>query len=504
MVVRRRAGRLALAAWALRNARGRPRRLRGRARTPRPPAWRASGRRASCFGVFVVMGALHGLAALLNVVRFIEVPGNAGTGLELKVIAAVVVGGTAVSGGRGTLAGTLAGVALLGTIGPALTFLGISPYWEKAIQGAIILLAVAADASRARAGLVGRTRRRRSHANAAACRGRATAPRRESVLAVAARGRGRRLRAGAARTSSPSGTRSRSCASSVEIGLLALALTPVIVTGGIDLSVGVADGARRGRASAALARRRAAAAARRSAVRARRRRRRRRAERAAHRPARLPPLIVTLGTFSLFRGLAEGLTGGVDNFTGFPAAFLFLGQGYLGGACRRSCSCSSRSSRSRLGACCTARRSAGRCARSASRRRARGTPACRWRGGSRARLHAVGARRPASRRSSTSRTSARRRPTPAPATSCCAITAVVLGGTSIFGGRGTIRGTLLGLFAHRRPAERPAARRPAGGARRRLDRRRCCSSRSASTAAGAPRRPRVATRRHNHETEALE
>ena len=47
---------------------------------------------------------------------------------------------------------------------------------------------------------------------------------------------------------------------------------------------------------------------------------------------RIPPLIVTLGSFSLFRGLAEGLTGGVDNFTHFPDRFLFLGQGYsLGG-----------------------------------------------------------------------------------------------------------------------------------------------------------------------------
>src|SRR5205814_10096604 len=44
---------------------------------------------------------------------------------------------------------------------------------------------------------------------------------------------------------------------------------------------------------------------------------------------RLPPLIVTLGTFSLFRGLAEGMTRGVDNFTSFPASFLFLGQGYM-------------------------------------------------------------------------------------------------------------------------------------------------------------------------------
>jgi rhamnose transport system permease protein len=98
------------------------------------------------FCVFVVMGALTGLAAQLNAVRFADVDPNAGTGLELQVIAAVVVGGTAISGGRGTLAGSLIGVALLGTIGPALVFLGTQPQWEKAIQGLIILLAVATDA----------------------------------------------------------------------------------------------------------------------------------------------------------------------------------------------------------------------------------------------------------------------------------------------------------------------------------------------------------------------
>jgi rhamnose transport system permease protein len=98
------------------------------------------------FGVFVTMGALAGLSALLNAVRFPDVDPNAGTGLELQVIAAAVVGGVAVSGGRGTLIGTLIGVALLGTIGPALVFLGAKPYWEKAIQGGIILLAVASDA----------------------------------------------------------------------------------------------------------------------------------------------------------------------------------------------------------------------------------------------------------------------------------------------------------------------------------------------------------------------
>lgn len=97
------------------------------------------------FGTFALMGALVGLAAALNAVRFSIVPSNAGTGLELKAIAAVVVGGTAINGGRGLLVGTLIGVALLGTIGTALTFLGINPFWEKAIQGAVILAAVMSD-----------------------------------------------------------------------------------------------------------------------------------------------------------------------------------------------------------------------------------------------------------------------------------------------------------------------------------------------------------------------
>jgi rhamnose transport system permease protein len=96
--------------------------------------------------VFVVMGALTGIAALLNAVRFSDVPANGGINLELRAIAAVVVGGTPITGGRGDLVGTLIGVMLLGSIGPALIFLGVSPYWEKAIQGGIILAAVLVDA----------------------------------------------------------------------------------------------------------------------------------------------------------------------------------------------------------------------------------------------------------------------------------------------------------------------------------------------------------------------
>ena len=97
---------------------------------------------------FTVLGALTGLAAVLNAVRFNQIPSNAGIGLEMKVIAAVVVGGASVTGGTGSVAGTVLGVILLAAIGPALTFLGISAYWERAIQGAIILVAIAVDGLR--------------------------------------------------------------------------------------------------------------------------------------------------------------------------------------------------------------------------------------------------------------------------------------------------------------------------------------------------------------------
>jgi len=97
------------------------------------------------WAVFVVSGVLTGLAAALNAARFSQIPSNTGLGLEMKVIAAVVVGGAAITGGRGRVAGTVLGVVLLGLIGPALTFLGVSAYWERAIQGGIILVAVAFD-----------------------------------------------------------------------------------------------------------------------------------------------------------------------------------------------------------------------------------------------------------------------------------------------------------------------------------------------------------------------
>ena len=115
------------------------------------------------FSVFVLLGVLTALAGVLSAARFPQVQTNAGLGLELKVIAATVVGGTAVSGGRGSLLGTLLGVGLLGTIGPALTFLKVSAFWEQALQGAIILGAVTLDGlRRGTAPLVARSGRPRA------------------------------------------------------------------------------------------------------------------------------------------------------------------------------------------------------------------------------------------------------------------------------------------------------------------------------------------------------
>jgi rhamnose transport system permease protein len=104
--------------------------------------------RVVTFGAFLFSGALIGLAALLSAVRFTDVDPKSGQGLEMKAIAAAVVGGIAISGGRGSLWGVLVGVLLLATIAPGLVFLHIAPQWERAIQGVIILLAVAAEVRR--------------------------------------------------------------------------------------------------------------------------------------------------------------------------------------------------------------------------------------------------------------------------------------------------------------------------------------------------------------------
>ncbi|MGH9837514.1 MAG: substrate-binding domain-containing protein [Blastocatellia bacterium] len=231
---------------------------------------------------------------------------------------------------------------------------------------------------------------------------------------------------------------------SVEVGLLALALTPIIITGGIDLSVGsmmglsavvmgalwrdvhlsmpvaicitLLVGLLGGALNAALISR-----------------------------FNFPPLIVTLGTFSLFRGMAEGLTRGVENYSGFSPRFLFLGQGYAGGAIPTQlfiliaaiAGCWWWLHRSSHG------RSLYAIGHSAEGARYAGIPVARRLGlvyllsGLAASLAAVIYVAHLGQAKSDAGTGYE----------LMAITAVVLGGASIFGGRGTVLGTVLGLFA---------------------------------------------------------
>lgn len=230
----------------------------------------------------------------------------------------------------------------------------------------------------------------------------------------------------------------------VEIGLLALALTPIVIAGGIDLSVG----SMMGLSAVVLGI----------------------LWRDAHLPvfaailltllcgmvggalnafviARLkfPPLIVTLGTFSLFRGAAEGLTRGIENYTNFPAAFLFLGQGYVGGFAPTqlfvlltvTLCCAWWLHRTSYG------RSLYAIGLSAEGARYAGLPVTRrvtfvyMLSGLLSSLAGIIYVAHLGQAKSDAGTGYE----------LMAITAVVLGGASIFGGRGTIHGTILGLFA---------------------------------------------------------
>ncbi|HEX8628598.1 MAG TPA: ABC transporter permease [Catenuloplanes sp.] len=101
------------------------------------------GRRV--FAAFVASGALAGLAGVLYAARFGTLDANAGLGLELNVVAAVVVGGVAIFGGSGSVYGAALGAVLLTTIGSALPVLGITPFWQRAAVGTLILAAIGLD-----------------------------------------------------------------------------------------------------------------------------------------------------------------------------------------------------------------------------------------------------------------------------------------------------------------------------------------------------------------------
>ena len=231
---------------------------------------------------------------------------------------------------------------------------------------------------------------------------------------------------------------------SVEVGLLALVLTPIVITGGIDLSVGSMIGL----AAVVL-----------GAL-----------WRDAHFPiviavavtllvgmiggglnalmiSRLnfPPLIVTLGTFSLFRGIAEGLTGGIENYSGFSPGFLFLGQGYVGGIIPTQLfiliiaivGCAWWLHRTIYGRALYAIGFSGEGARYAGIPVDRRLAFVYVLSGLVSSVAAIIYVAHLGQAKSDAGTGYE----------LMAITAVVLGGTSIFGGRGTVLGTVLGLFA---------------------------------------------------------
>ena len=135
---------VAAAAWALRSYRwGRELYAIGSNPDAAVLAGVPVGRRV--LAAFVASGAVAGLAGALWTARFGTVDAAAGTGFELQVIAAVVVGGVAIFGGSGTVVGAALGALLLSTIGSALVVLRVPAFWLQAIAGALLLGAIALD-----------------------------------------------------------------------------------------------------------------------------------------------------------------------------------------------------------------------------------------------------------------------------------------------------------------------------------------------------------------------
>jgi rhamnose transport system permease protein len=97
------------------------------------------------FTAFAVSGALAGLAGVLWAAQYQTIDSTAGTGYELQVVSAVVVGGVAIFGGSGTAIGAAIGALLLNTITSALNVLGIAPFWDQAIAGFLLLVAISLD-----------------------------------------------------------------------------------------------------------------------------------------------------------------------------------------------------------------------------------------------------------------------------------------------------------------------------------------------------------------------
>ena len=92
--------------------------------------------------VYTIAGMLAGVGGLIVTSRLDSAQPNAGFGYELDSIAAVVIGGTSLSGGKGTVLGTVQGALIIGVLNNGLVLLNVSPFWQQVIKGLVILLAV--------------------------------------------------------------------------------------------------------------------------------------------------------------------------------------------------------------------------------------------------------------------------------------------------------------------------------------------------------------------------
>ncbi|HEX6545094.1 MAG TPA: ABC transporter permease [Bryobacteraceae bacterium] len=100
--------------------------------------------------VYAILGLLSGLAGMIEASRLMIGQPTAGMGYELEAIAAVVIGGGSLTGGEGSVIGTLIGAFVMGLLSNGSDLLGISPYWQQAIIGAVIIAAVGFDELRKR------------------------------------------------------------------------------------------------------------------------------------------------------------------------------------------------------------------------------------------------------------------------------------------------------------------------------------------------------------------
>lgn len=100
--------------------------------------------------VYTLAGGLAALGGLMVTARLDSAQPNAGTGYELDAIAAVVIGGTSLSGGRGSILGTVLGAIIIGVLNNGLVLLNVSPFWQQVVKGMVILLAVIIDRANAK------------------------------------------------------------------------------------------------------------------------------------------------------------------------------------------------------------------------------------------------------------------------------------------------------------------------------------------------------------------